>query len=362
MALPFVSSIKLAFVGDICPGGVLHGSSNKPIADDVLNYLNRFDLRIGTLESAIGDTYSFDDAKVGTSNNIIYSKDDDIRRLKELCIDIVSLANNHSTDLGLDGLIHTMELLKSHNILYVGAGKNINDAEAPVVVSLKGKKVAFLAFYDTLVAPHPASNELPGVCTSRNLFENIIYSKKQYDYVFVLPHWGFEFIFRPLPKDKNFAHKIINCGADGIIGSHTHQIQPHIYYRNRPIFFSLGNFLFPDFFQQPPGPIWYPDITVSLNHILPVSTYNCNLETYVKFVWKHQYRIGMIAELHISDTIYSCHRLVYLNDDNVIDFLPNSFKYNLILTTLGVFVCSPVYRLFYFLSEVFFFIKRRVRL
>lgn len=353
--------IKIAFVGDICPGGVLHGSPSNCISAEVSDYLKKFDIRVGTLESAIGENFSFDEDKMEVEKwcNIIYAKNEDIRRIKEIGVDIVSLANNHVTDLGPDGLINTINLLDFNSILHFGAGKNRKEAEAPVVFKIKEKKIAFMAFYDTKVAPHPASEQSPGVCNSDNLINNIKKAKKIYDYVFVLPHWGFEYIYRPLPKDKKLGYKIIKAGADGVIGSHTHQIQPYIIYKKRPIFFSLGNFLFPDFYQQPPRPIWYPDLSVDLNTIPSVYKYACN-NKYVKHIWKHESRIGLIAELHISDKIGVNYKLTYLDKNNKVTFLNKIKKYNMILSALSFIVRSPFYDLYFFLSECYLFIRRRL--
>ncbi|NMB50379.1 MAG: hypothetical protein GX997_08010 [Bacteroidales bacterium] len=102
-----MNNIKIAFVGDIMPGGVLHGISSGYISNRLLTYLNNFDLRIGTLERAIGDNFDFDKRKMKGKKSIIYSKNIDIEKLVLLNIDAVSLANNHVFDLGKDGLYNT---------------------------------------------------------------------------------------------------------------------------------------------------------------------------------------------------------------------------------------------------------------
>jgi len=352
--------IKLAFLGDICPGGVLHGSASSCISAEVAEYLKGFDVRIGTLESALGKDYPFDQMKMAKWGNVIYAEDDDIRRLKELDINIVSLANNHVTDLGLDGLIHTIDVLDRNGVRHFGAGRNIEEAESPAIVELRGIRIALIGFYDTTIAPHPASIEAPGLCTSENIVSIIDEAKRGNDYALVVPHWGFEYMMRPLPRDKRFATKLIAAGADAVIGSHTHQVQPVVVYKKRPVFFSLGNFLFPDFFQQPPCPIWYPDPSVDLTSIPSVSEYVCDHRRHVKYVWKHAFRIGLIASLNISDRIEAAYRLTYLDEQNTIRFLSREKNYRLALSALGLMIRSPLYSPFFFLSECFFFMKRRL--
>lgn len=351
--------IKIAFVGDIFPGGVLHGSTSKCVSYEVHEYLKKFDIRVGTLECALGNKFPFDEDKLEKWSNIIYAKDEDIRRIKEIGIDIVSLANNHTTDLGLDGLINTINLLNLNGILSFGAGKDIKEAEAPLVIKIRGKLIAFMSFYDTPIAPHPASEHRPGVCNSDNIINNIQKAKGVYDYVFVLPHWGFEYLYRVLPEDKKCGYRIIEAGADGVIGSHPHQIQPYTTYKKKPIFFSLANFLFPDFYQQPPCPIWYPDGSDDLETIPVVHKYSCNHKEYVKYVWEHKNRIGLIGELYISDKIRVKYKLTYLDENNKINFLGKTKKYVFILSILRFATRCPFYNLFYFLTECLFFIKRR---
>ena len=129
--------INIISVGDIMPGGLLTGSPNPCANEEVLNALLRGDVRCGTLECALGNEPTYDEAKVAKKDNdiygnVIYAKDADIRRLKELHIDIVSLANNHFFDLGEKGAQHTIELLDKEGILHCGAGRNLKEAGMPV--------------------------------------------------------------------------------------------------------------------------------------------------------------------------------------------------------------------------------------
>ena len=146
--------IQIIGVGDIMPGGLLNDKDGIYANEEVLNLLFQGDVRCGTLECALGNEPTYDEAKIAKKENdiygnVIYAKDADIRRLKELHIDIVSLANNHFFDLGEEGAWHTIELLDREGILHCGAGRNLKEAGAPVVVEIKGKKVAFLGFCDT---------------------------------------------------------------------------------------------------------------------------------------------------------------------------------------------------------------------
>lgn len=97
------STLNIAFVGDIMPGGVFVQSGG--VSKEVQNYLSSFDLRVGTLESAFGDGTTLchikNNPQLGT---IIFSPDERVKMLLDMGINAVSLANNHSCDCDLLGL------------------------------------------------------------------------------------------------------------------------------------------------------------------------------------------------------------------------------------------------------------------
>ena len=142
-----MESLKLLFVGDIMPGGVLH-YQDLFYTDGIKQFMQKFDLRIGTLEVAIGDNIPFDKEKMKGRMNIIYCKNSDAQKLLDLDINIVSLANNHIFDLGIEGLENTKQILSENNIKYCGAGKNIKEASEPIIMNYNGKRIVFLAYSD----------------------------------------------------------------------------------------------------------------------------------------------------------------------------------------------------------------------
>ena len=98
--------IKIAAVGDIMPGGILSGINTDYVSQEVLEVLQDADIRVGTLETAIGNEPIFNDEKMKRKGDVIYAKDEDLKKLKQLDFDIVSLANNHYFDLGDEGAFH----------------------------------------------------------------------------------------------------------------------------------------------------------------------------------------------------------------------------------------------------------------
>ena len=87
----------ILFCGDIMPGGVLPYQANY-ISKEVQTYLNSFDLRIGTLEAALGTGLAYDEVKMQGRANIVYARNEDFFRVKEMGFNVVSLANNHIYD------------------------------------------------------------------------------------------------------------------------------------------------------------------------------------------------------------------------------------------------------------------------
>jgi len=171
--------------------------------------------------------------------------------LKTSGVDMVSLANNHTLDYGEQGLIDTLNALQDADIDKIGAGRNDEEAYSERIVELKGKKIAFLAFSKVLPAiSWYAGKNKPGIASgyqverAANIVEDV---KQKADYVLVYYHWGDEKVNKPNRGQKKIAKSLIDHGADAIIGSHPHVLQGFDTYKGKPIAYSLGNFLFPDY-------------------------------------------------------------------------------------------------------------------
>lgn len=256
--------ISIIGVGDIMPGGILSGINDGFIDEDIMRILNSANLRIGTLETAIGNEPDWYEGKMQRLGDVIYAKDVDVNKLKTLNIDIVSLANNHVFDLGPQGIKHTIEVLDKAGIKHCGAGMNLEEASRPVVVELEGKKIAFVAFCDwrpeTTGWCLMATEESAGInpLYDEHIEKQIKDLKSKYDYVVVIPHWGREHTYWPTNDVYKLADKMIEWGADIIFGGHTHRIQPVVLRKKKCVAYSMGNFLFIDRIIVHPRSTWYP--------------------------------------------------------------------------------------------------------
>lgn len=168
--------------------------------------------------------------------------------LKEMGVDIVSLANNHALDFGQDALLDTFSTLDSADIDYVGAGKNFDRAKAPVCYTVNGKKIAYVAASRVIFAGSwYATEDRPGMVGTYDpavICEVIREARAESDYVIVYVHWGIERKNYPEKYQRSLAQAYIDAGADAVIGCHPHVMQGFEFYKGKLIAYSLSNFWF----------------------------------------------------------------------------------------------------------------------
>lgn len=171
-----------------------------------------------------------------------------VKALNEMGVDVVSLANNHALDYGKEALRDTFKTLDKAGILYGGAGESVERAEELQIIEVNGKKFGFLAVSRVIpVADWKVEKSTPGIFScydETRLVELVAEAKKQCDFVAVYPHWGVEYQAHPEDYQKKIAEKCIKAGADFIVGSHTHCLQGVEFIDGKPVFYSLGNFIF----------------------------------------------------------------------------------------------------------------------
>jgi len=172
--------------------------------------------------------------------------------MRKAGVDVASLANNHAYDFGPEALVDTVGNLRDAGITPVGAGKDDVEAEAPAVFNVEGWRIAVVA-WDAVVDPWPtavAAPGHPGVAFGHD-FNAVVRTvrsvSRRADLTIVQAHWGVELDTAPESFQIPQAHELIQAGADMIFGGHSHRVQPLDIYKGRPIFWSLGNFVWPNF-------------------------------------------------------------------------------------------------------------------
>ncbi|MGF9965673.1 CapA family protein [Bacillus rhizoplanae] len=174
-----------------------------------------------------------------------------LQAIKNTGYDIVNIGNNHTLDYYQDGLLDTISHVEKIGLPYIGAGKNASDAYTAREVTIKGKKFKFISFVRFMPdSAWVATNDKPGIANGYDLnlvTKTIKEQKKDADYMIVYMHWGVEKTNRPADYQKEYVQKMVEAGANAIVGSHPHWLQGFEYYNKVPVAYSLGNFLFPDY-------------------------------------------------------------------------------------------------------------------
>lgn len=173
-----------------------------------------------------------------------------VTALSSAGFDVVSFANNHVGDWAREAFDETRMHLKENNVMAAGAGDTYADATAPRVIDVRGMKIGFLAATD--VGPNwlKATEKSSGILLANDpyLSEIIAKASREVDVLVMSFHFGNE--YSPAStRQVALAHAAIDAGADVVAGHHPHVMQRVEEYKGRPIFYSLGNFIFDQYFS-----------------------------------------------------------------------------------------------------------------
>jgi len=234
----FVGDIMLSrYINDMM---VAHQDYSFPFAK-MKAVLNKADLVFGNLEGPISNR--------GTSAGHLYSFRADpaaTTGLKEAGFDVLSVANNHVFDYGLPAFSDTLNNLKNAGLNYVGGGQNFSEAHRGFYEEINGVKITILAYTDLLPKSAAASDIQAGFAylDLKQMAQDIKLAKSKSDLVIVSFHFGREYEIKSNEQQKIAARAAIDAGADLIVGHHPHVVQEISKYKNVPIAYSLGNFVF----------------------------------------------------------------------------------------------------------------------
>lgn len=160
----------------------------------------------------------------------------------------VSLANNHTLDGGIKGLEDTIRYLEKYKIGYFGAGTEQNNYNNPYILKMNKNNICFLS-YNCINSNNNGNGEMGIAHFDMDKVQKDIKSciEKKHHKVVVCIHWGIEEALSYTNKQQQIAHMLIDYGADCVVGHHPHCTQPYEKYRGKYIFYSMGNFFFPNF-------------------------------------------------------------------------------------------------------------------
>ncbi len=172
---------------------------------------------------------------------------DSLRILTNLGVTVVSLGNNHMLDYGEAALHETVENLDALGIKHVGAGRNYEEANRPLLMECDGHKIAFLSYvFIYSASTRMATRNRPGISDYRihRILPEIRDLNLSGYQVIVSIHWGMEYSFFPIPYQMQQARQMIGSGASIILGHGPHYPQGIENYHGGQIVYSLGNFIF----------------------------------------------------------------------------------------------------------------------
>ena len=259
-----MSSVRLFFAGDFCSKP---SSSRIEVSNELKRLIQSCDVKVVNFEVPLKpDGVDMPPQK----RERFYQNDDVPDFLRGLGFNLFSIANNHMFDWGGEGFRKTKAALGDGAF---GAG-TYEEAYKVKVVEVNETRIGFLALSFaayTGVFDDVTKHDGLGCAYINDLRVNhiIIEAKKEVDYLFVLPHDGIEYIDIPLPETIVRYRDFIDYGADGVFGTHPHCPQGWETYKGKPIFYSLGNFLFNSKegydYRATNRPHWYEGLCVLLS-------------------------------------------------------------------------------------------------
>lgn len=233
--------MNILIAGDFYVSDLFNNS--KLLSNSLLKVFNNSDLNILNLESPLIENIKTE--KINKIGPHLQSKPETtIPYLKELNIDLVTLANNHIMDYGERGVKSTLDSLKENKIEYVGCGLRISDASKYFIVEKNDLKIAILNFaeneWSIATEKNAGANPLDIIGNCRQIRE----ANLENDKVICIIHGGHENYNYPSPNMVKLYKYYVECGADAIIAHHTHCISGFETYKGAPIVYGLGNFIF----------------------------------------------------------------------------------------------------------------------
>jgi len=241
VARPVPQKLHLVAVGDIMLDrsveDKIEANGCASIVEQVADHLRQGDIVFGNLEcplSTVGPHQPY--------GPCVFRADPKTVEVLTLgSFDIVSLANNHALNSGRAALLQTMDHLEQAGIAYVGAAPTKAHGSAPTFITVRDIRVGFLAYTDLSFECSSYSKVDQDLTRLR---QQIKRARNNCNLLIVSYHWGEEYRRKPTSRQVKVAHASIEAGADVVLGHHPHVLEGIELYQNRPILYSMGNFIF----------------------------------------------------------------------------------------------------------------------
>jgi hypothetical protein len=349
--------LKAVFLGDIALNDNYHELTKKNINpfSPLSKYFFGSDFVVGNLECLLSGINGENQLKKPRLKMDVAS----LKYLKDINLNVACLANNHVFDHLEDGYSRTTAFLEKNNIRYIGAGFSETEAENHLILEKDGLKIGILNYVteDT----HPSlpldSKFYVNYLSLTKILSNIKLLRKEVDQIILVLHWGgrVEGGFYPDHEQSGLARKLIDAGADLIIGHHSHTIHPFEVYKNKYIFYSLGNFCFTDYvFENEIFPL--PERR-KISLIVGVEFSRNNYRVYLNVIKNNftSYKIlnNYILRIKIRNFIFK-----YFLSYRVTSFF--YYKYIKYILPLYLFIIRSDLKLLVKMSRIYLSIRRRI--
>lgn len=237
------AKFSLVFAGDTtlddAPGALIQRGGD-PFAA-FASLFAQADLRIVNLECVVATTGEPAD------KNYTFRAHPRVLPVLRKHVDGVTLANNHSGDYGRQAFAQMLGLLRDAGLAQAGGGMNLTQAHTPWMLERQGLRVAVLSYNEYMPRSFEAAHDAPGIAWSEDeqVVDDIRLARAHHkaDLVLVFMHWGWENETVANPRQRQLARRMIDAGADAVIGGHPHVTQNIEHYQGKPIIYSVGNFI-----------------------------------------------------------------------------------------------------------------------
>ncbi|MFA7359810.1 MAG: CapA family protein [Candidatus Kapaibacterium sp.] len=271
--------MSIAILGDVSFNGLIHSQPefNTTRFQNISKLLKNYSVVTANLESPIKNGIEVNEYK-----EIINYSNYEVTKylLKFLNINCLTLANNHIYDYKMSGLIATINLLDELKILHTGAGWKEQHLD-PIVLNYQHETIYIFSYVD--LSTNPKTENYTDLYINYFNKENAIKDIKKYkqdkkDKVIFNIHWGVDYSRYYTKEQQSHARELINNGVDLLIGHHSHTIQPYELFKEKPIFYNMGQLCYGDF-------IWEGKLrslrTKTKTGIILIINENINIETII---------------------------------------------------------------------------------
>lgn len=231
-------SIQLALTGDLLVRETISQSARLEDKDaysfhslfaPVAPYLLQADLTIGNLEVPLAGREKRYLRRNPVNRYPLFNCPDELApALDKAGFHVLTTANNHCLDRGVSGLKRTLQILDKYGLKHTGTQARRHPSGGPVIVTVKGIRIGILSYTrgtNTIACPHPW---MVNKMRPQHIRRDLLALKKKTDFCIVALHHGPEYSHIPTQKQKQWAQKLTRWGADLVLGSHPHVVQPMV--------------------------------------------------------------------------------------------------------------------------------------